>query len=258
VTKNDLPDPYIFTWLFDAKYRVEQDRVNKKCDGPPIDAISQMHRYRDAIFHLDETGASGKEVIGGYILFPGLDPVEDVRQCSYFTSITAIDIGGFPLVPGNRYQNNSLLEEHLKQIIHADTHSLLRKVIPQKGLKYGDTNPLVLIWVPSGAEQATYTHQSDTVIYSIPLLDATGRPHAFDLGNIKYLALVEDGIYVYYQIDNIMIRHDDTNNRLFYVFYLSYRRALDHKIPVLHGEGGRFSLMKLSEFKKAHIFDFNS
>lgn len=41
-----------FTYLFDAKYRIDGKDRNG-VDVPPEDAINQMHRYRDAIYYKD-------------------------------------------------------------------------------------------------------------------------------------------------------------------------------------------------------------
>ena len=67
------------TWLFDAKYRI--DGKEKGVDVPPEDAINQMHRYRDAIYFKDyaDREALKKEVIGGYILFPGDGEKSDIQ-----------------------------------------------------------------------------------------------------------------------------------------------------------------------------------
>ena len=62
-------DEITYTYLFDAKYRLSDKRV-KGNDAPPVDAINQMHRYRDAIYYNGEGGIS-KEVVGGYVLYPG-------------------------------------------------------------------------------------------------------------------------------------------------------------------------------------------
>ena len=61
-------DEITYTYLFDAKYRLSDKRV-KGNDAPPVDAINQMHRYRDAIYYNGEGGIS-KEVVGGYVLYP--------------------------------------------------------------------------------------------------------------------------------------------------------------------------------------------
>lgn len=48
-----------YTYLFDAKYRIADTDEDSNCYGsgydvPPVDAIDQMHRYRDAIYYTEE------------------------------------------------------------------------------------------------------------------------------------------------------------------------------------------------------------
>ena len=51
---------------------ITENTVMPRGDYPPTDAINQMHRYRDAIYYSKEHEPyRSKEVIGGYILFPG-------------------------------------------------------------------------------------------------------------------------------------------------------------------------------------------
>ena len=73
-----------FTYLFDAKYRIADtdengNRYDSRYDVPPADAIDQMHRYRDAIYYTEEGRDHEhlkKEIIAGYVLFPGRIPLE--------------------------------------------------------------------------------------------------------------------------------------------------------------------------------------
>lgn len=82
LTKNDLQEGMKFTYLFDAKYRID-GKVNG-VDVPPDEAINQMHRYRDAIYYKDySSDALKKEVIGGYILFPGDGTSVDVEMSRF-------------------------------------------------------------------------------------------------------------------------------------------------------------------------------
>lgn len=63
------------TYLYDAKYSVRGDddaTLGNVQDEPKPETINAMHHYRDAIYY----GKRGeqrfsKEIIGGYILFPG-------------------------------------------------------------------------------------------------------------------------------------------------------------------------------------------
>ena len=72
-----------YTFLFDAKYRID-DTPKQGMDVPPPSAIDQMHRYRDAIYYIEqETYAPKREVIGGYVLFPG-NYTKDEYENSYY------------------------------------------------------------------------------------------------------------------------------------------------------------------------------
>ena len=51
ITKNDLKDNYVQTYLYDAKYRLASDEKEDAPDLPTEDSINQMHRYRDAIYY---------------------------------------------------------------------------------------------------------------------------------------------------------------------------------------------------------------
>ena len=131
LTKNDLQQGMKMTYLFDAKYRIA-DRQNG-VDAPPDDAINQMHRYRDAIYYNDYDGQSlKKEVIGGYILFPGDGEKADVEVSRFYKSITEVNIGAFPLRPKDRH-NRLLLEQFIKQLIAMKSQEVISQVIPQKG-----------------------------------------------------------------------------------------------------------------------------
>lgn len=89
LTKNDLKQGMKMTYLFDAKYRIEGKRQG--VDVPPDDAINQMHRYRDAIYYKDyEARALKKEVIGGYILFPGDGKLADVEVSKFYKTIKEV------------------------------------------------------------------------------------------------------------------------------------------------------------------------
>ena len=141
LTKDDIEKGMKMTYLFDAKYRIN-DRTNEGVDTPPDDAINQMHRYRDAIYYKDNQTADGKlkkEIIGGYILFPGNgDPLE-VAKAKFQQSLDEVNIGAFPLRP-NDVENRKLLEHFIKELIDMKSATTISKVIPQKGafMEVGD------------------------------------------------------------------------------------------------------------------------
>ena len=133
--KDDLQNAMKLTYVFDAKYRIA-GRNSRGVDVPPDDAINQMHRYRDAIYHKrDLSGPLKKEVIGGYILFPGTGNACDVESARFYKTISEVNIGAFPLRP-NDSENRPLLERFVADIISKPTSDVLADCIPQKGLNY--------------------------------------------------------------------------------------------------------------------------
>ena len=142
LTKNDLQQGLKMTYLFDAKYRIEGK--DKGVDVPPEDAINQMHRYRDAIYYKDyDANALKKEVIGGYILFPGDGEPNDVAVSKFYKTIKEVNIGAFPLRPKD-VENRKLLENFIDELIHTKSYETIAHVIPQKGA-YVEVGNRVLI-----------------------------------------------------------------------------------------------------------------
>ena len=142
LTKNDLQQGMKMTYLFDAKYRI--DGKDKGVDVPPEDAINQMHRYRDAIYYKDyDANSLKKEVIGGYILFPGDGEPNDVAVLKFYKTIQEVNIGAFPLRPKD-VENRKLLENFIDELIHTKSYETIAHVIPQKGA-YVEVGNRVLI-----------------------------------------------------------------------------------------------------------------
>ena len=141
------------TYLYDAKYRVKgdgDDNIKSVIDEPVAETLDAMHHYRDAIYY----GKRGdqqfsKEIIGGYILFPGrmneqemLSKMEEGNQKLpyYLQSIDEVNIGAYPLLPNA--ESGLLLEAHLRKILLND--SIIKQLevsVPQRGLYYTDTKP---------------------------------------------------------------------------------------------------------------------
>lgn len=142
LTKNDLQQGMKMTYLFDAKYRI--DGRDNGVDTPPEDAINQMHRYRDAIYYKDyDANALKKEVIGGYILFPGDGDPDDVAVSKFYKTIKEVNIGAFPLRPKD-VENRKLLENFIEELIQTKSYETIAHVIPQKGT-YVEVGNRVLI-----------------------------------------------------------------------------------------------------------------
>ena len=212
ITKNDLKENYVLTYLFDAKYRLASDDKEGSPDLPTEDSINQMHRYRDAIYYVNKDKTKPeKEVIGAYILFPGSGEIETIKNLDFYKSISSVNIGAFPLQPNN-YLNKSLLEEHLKSILGLDTESVLKDVSPQKLTNYENHNPEVLIGIVNKGLQTDYFDKENNLLYH------TGKVKPSKLkdedsgyvkikSDIKYFAPYYSGkgIREYYLIENFRI-----------------------------------------------------
>jgi predicted component of viral defense system (DUF524 family) len=141
-----------YTFLFDAKYRINDSRIDD-LDVPPTDAIDQMHRYRDAIYYIDPNNQKPKrEVIGGYVLFPGSYTKEEFEQSHYCKSIKEIGIGAFPLRPSediivNPSDSEQMLRAQIEDWLNRKRmqNYLYKKVAPQHGLDYQDPDDVVLV-----------------------------------------------------------------------------------------------------------------
>ncbi len=159
------PDGFVLTYLYDAKYRVQDDKNEGELDEgvdidiadyPLPDAINQMHRYRDAIYYAmkEDERPRGKEIIGGYILFPGRTEGDSIENRYFYKSIKQVNIGAFPLLPADEEHKAdvvlcNLLEKHLTEILLANTaYEQIKDSIPQKGLSYqksGNGNGVAMV-----------------------------------------------------------------------------------------------------------------
>lgn len=213
LTKDDLNKGMKLTYLFDAKYRID-DRISGGVDTPPDDAINQMHRYRDAIYYRkSDNDALKKEVIGGYILFPGSgDPVE-VAKARFQKSLDEVNIGAFPLRPNDK-DNRALLEHFIKELIGSATTEILDESIPQKGLYYSSVEP-------TGAKYMILTIDKDANKEVNTILEGRAN-HIFmgregirendDIRAVRYIAPIVPGGHIegYYKVSKInLARVDD-------------------------------------------------
>lgn len=154
LTKSDLQEGMKITYLFDAKYRIDGKDRNG-VDVPPEDAINQMHRYRDAIYYKDhKSEALKKEIIGGYILFPGDGESKYFADSKFHKTIESVNIGAFPLRPKDTY-NRLLLEQFIEQLINMKSHETISNVIPQKGT-FVEVGNRVLIGLVTNSSRKGY------------------------------------------------------------------------------------------------------
>lgn len=154
LTKDDMRKGMKMTYLFDAKYRID-GRDSLGVDTPPEDAINQMHRYRDAIYYKSHSSAElKKEIIGGYILFPGDGAPADVEVSKFYKTIDEVNIGAFPLRPKDKH-NRYLLEQFIKELIEKPSAEIVTEMIPQKGA-FVEVGNRVLVGVAKRSNRKGY------------------------------------------------------------------------------------------------------
>lgn len=103
VLEATFADGFKLLWLFDAKYRIDNKSDDFEQDLVPPDAIYQMHRYRDALIHIENAGEQkhkSRSVYGAFALYPGAnDQTQPPDSSRYTEAIESIGIGAFPLLP---------------------------------------------------------------------------------------------------------------------------------------------------------------
>jgi predicted component of viral defense system (DUF524 family) len=126
--RNDLPNQPVYTWIFDAKYRIETTREGTHV-GAPRDAVDGMHRYRDAILWAADEHGKGRltrESLGAFVLYPG----EEIKDKPQNDSIERVNVGTFSLRPlkpddsdKSAIQKSKQLAEKLKKLLHVEPFS---------------------------------------------------------------------------------------------------------------------------------------
>lgn len=241
LTKNDLQEGMKFTYLFDAKYRIDGKDRNG-VDVPPEDAINQMHRYRDAIYYKDhKSDVLKKEVIGGYILFPGDGEPTDVAVSKFRKTIDEVNIGAFPLRPKDIH-NRILLEQFIEQLVNMKSHETISNVIPQKGT-FVEVGNRVLIGLVTNSSRKGYLQSfkdgNATLYYT-----GSHFPTTIALQNLHYFMpyFKGEGICDVYEIIRVrtitskevkQIEGDEDTNDLRLAFELRYfRKQYDGIQPI--------------------------
>lgn len=202
LSKNDLQRNMKMTYLFDAKYRIE-GKVNG-VDTPPDDAINQMHRYRDAIYYKEHSSADlKKEIIGGYILFPGDGNKLDIELSKFYKSIDEVNIGAFPLRPKDK-DNRDLLVKFIESLIGKATTDILDKSIPQKGLYYTSEEPKDAIYMILTLD-TDVNDDADAILSGAGrtiVMGKKGMEEARDIQTVRYIAPIIPGGHIegYYRV----------------------------------------------------------
>ena len=203
LTKHDFQRDIKMTYLFDAKYRIE-GRTERGVDTPPEDAINQMHRYRDAIYYKEHSSNElKKEVIGGYILFPGDGQKADVEVSKFYKTIEEVNIGAFPLRPKD-VENRDLLVKFIESLIGKASTEILDNSIPQKGLYYTSDEPKDAVYMILTLDEdvnddmnAIMNGTADTII-----MGRKGMEETKDIQSVRYIAPIVPGSHIegYYKV----------------------------------------------------------
>jgi len=212
-------DGFVLTYLYDAKYRVQDDAKAGDLDEgatvdiadyPLPDAINQMHRYRDAIYYAmkGDVRPQAKEIIGGYILFPGRVEGDDIYNRYFYKSIKKVNIGAFPLLPAQKeYEDDvvqcDLLEKHLLEILLEDkVYEHIKDSIPQKGLVYQVENQgkVLACVVDRAMYEEDYRLQTHKMLdYNVPVIMSDGESIALDAID-GFVIVVDDAADGYYDV----------------------------------------------------------
>ena len=212
LTKNDLQRGMKMTYLFDAKYRIS-DRTNEGVDTPPDDAINQMHRYRDAIYYKDYSSKElKKEVVGGYILFPGNGQRTDIEVSKFYKAIGEVNIGAFPLRP-NDEENRTLLEQFIQGLIGRASVEILDDSIPQKGLYYTQEEPKDAVYMILTIDKDV-NEGFETIINGLAtsiVMGKKGIDKTEDIQTIRYIAPIIPGGHIqgYYKVVRANLKRVD-------------------------------------------------
>ncbi len=242
LTKDDMKKGMKMTYLFDAKYRL--GGKERGVDTPPEDAINQMHRYRDAIYYKDyEANQLKKEVIGGYILFPGDGEPAEVANAKFHKSIEEVNIGAFPLRPKDE-RNRALLEDFIHELIETKSAETVANVIPQKGTIV-HVPDRVLIGVAKSSSQKGYlgsfedrtaqryytgsyfptTIPLDGLHFFIPYISGKGIKDVYKITRIRTITGKE--------VKQLKDGDDKVVNDLRLAFYLEFSHSMrDEYIPI--------------------------
>lgn len=206
----------VYSYIFDAKYRIRPSKSEDAPDETTSEAINAMHQYRDAILYRRQKGDRNlsREIIGAYVLYPGRP---EPGSKDYGEVIASENIGAIPLLPSERNPDGSYVVDssghHGEEKLDSFLRDILKLTTPEQHLGMdAQGHPRVLptrgtIVVPSSSEGAylrdglvygTYRGQKQLAwidknkLYNLPLETATllGIVNADDARRKRMLVLV--------------------------------------------------------------------
>ena len=170
-----------------------------------------MHRYRDAIYYKEHsTNELKKEVVGGYILFPGDGQKTDVEVSRFYKTIDEVNIGAFPLRPKDA-ENRELLVQFIESLIGKASSEILDESIPQKGLFYTHDEPKNAIYLILTLDSEVNKNvdsvlkgTADTII-----MGRKGMEETKDIQAVRYIAPIIPGGHIegYYKVVKANLAH---------------------------------------------------
>ena len=178
-----------------------------------------------------------KEVIGGYILFPGYGKKADVEVSRFFKTIEEVNIGAFPLRPKD-VENRELLVEFIKTLIGETSSEILNDSKPQKGLCYSMDKPseaeYMILAIDKGVNKdmkAVVEGRANSII-----MGRLGIEETKDIGAIRYIAPIIPGKHIngYYRVAKANLTNvDDEKYPIRMKFDVCDWVQLER--PVIHG-----------------------
>jgi hypothetical protein len=120
--------------VFDAKYRLDASEEYVSAfggPGPPIDAVNQLHRYRDAIVLATADESAERPVVKGAALFPLAD-TEEFTQHKLWQSLESLGIGALPFLP----DTTELVEAWVESLLAAPPGDLAEPGPPFSALEH--------------------------------------------------------------------------------------------------------------------------
>lgn len=120
--------------VFDAKYRLDATEEYVSSfggPGPPIDAVNQLHRYRDAIVLAAAGDSVERPVVKGAALFPLAADV-GFKQHKLWLSLETLGIGAIPFLP----DSTELVEGWVESLLAAPPADLAEPGPPFSALEH--------------------------------------------------------------------------------------------------------------------------
>ena len=219
------------TYLFDAKYRIASSE--KGVDMPPDDAINQMHRYRDAIYYKENKDAALKrEVVGGYILFPGDGKKAEIEVSKFYKTIEEVNIGAFPLRPKDQ-ENRDLLVKFIEDLIGKASTDILYDSIPQKGLFYTSEEPKDAVYMILTLDEEVNPNIDDIINGNgtTIIMGRKGMREAEDIQTVRYIAPIIPGGHIegFYKVSKVnLTRVNDDNYPIRIKYDVDEWQKLEH------------------------------